>query len=172
MANAEILRRLGRPKTERLAALAQRGYRYSMDHVTDLQIELRKPADRGVRQRPGRAAARSEAALDLPHTPLRLRDWLDRFGIDLVAERIEGERAVVDLLKYDVRRGFLLVPPRPLRPERAPPSAAPEKRGDANAIQSRAENNGPGKPNGGGPSCAGPAPRGNAAPARRAAGRR
>src|SRR5258706_8778404 len=53
--------------------------------------------------------------------PSALSDLLGRFGIDLIAERIEGERAVVDLLDYDVRfgRGFLFAPPRPLRPEGA-----------------------------------------------------
>jgi cyclic-di-GMP phosphodiesterase, flagellum assembly factor TipF len=51
--------------------------------------------------------------------PSDLSDLLGRFGIDLIAERIEGERAVVDLLDYDVRfgQGFLFAPPRPLRPE-------------------------------------------------------
>ena len=41
--------------------------------------------------------------------PSDLSDLLGRFGIDLIAERIEGERAVVDLLDYDVRfgQGFL-----------------------------------------------------------------
>jgi cyclic-di-GMP phosphodiesterase TipF (flagellum assembly factor) len=53
--------------------------------------------------------------------PSDLSDLLGRFGIDLIAERIEGERAVVDLLDYDVRfgQGFLFAPPRPLRPEAA-----------------------------------------------------
>jgi cyclic-di-GMP phosphodiesterase TipF (flagellum assembly factor) len=56
-----------------------------------------------------------------------LSDLLGRFGIDLVAERIEGERAVVDLLDYDVRfgQGFLFAPPRPLRPEGAASPAEP-----------------------------------------------
>ncbi|HWS10797.1 MAG TPA: EAL domain-containing protein, partial [Xanthobacteraceae bacterium] len=42
-----------------------------------------------------------------------------RFGIDLIAERIEAEGAVVDLLDYDVRfgQGFLFSPPRPVRAE-------------------------------------------------------
>src|SRR5262249_52568447 len=53
--------------------------------------------------------------------PSDLSDLLGRFGIDLIAEKIEGERAVVDLLDYDVRfgQGFLFAPPRPLRPEGA-----------------------------------------------------
>jgi cyclic-di-GMP phosphodiesterase TipF (flagellum assembly factor) len=42
-------RNLGPIETENLAALAQRGYRFSLDHVTDLRIEPRELADRGVR---------------------------------------------------------------------------------------------------------------------------
>ena len=42
-----------------------------------------------------------------------------RSGIDLIAERIESESTVVDLLDYDVRfgQGFLFSPPRPVRAE-------------------------------------------------------
>src|SRR5882672_192083 len=39
----------GPTETEHLAALAQRGYRFSVDHVTDLRIEPRELADLGVR---------------------------------------------------------------------------------------------------------------------------
>ncbi|PNB25221.1 diguanylate phosphodiesterase, partial [Pseudomonas sp. FW305-130] len=42
-------RGLGPAETENLAALAQRGFRFSIDHVTDLRIEPRELADRGVR---------------------------------------------------------------------------------------------------------------------------
>ena len=40
-----------------------------------------------------------------------------RHGISLIAERIETEAVVVDLLDYDVRfgQGFLFSPPRPVR---------------------------------------------------------
>jgi cyclic-di-GMP phosphodiesterase, flagellum assembly factor TipF len=116
-------RNLGPTETEHLAALAQRGYRFSIDHVADLRIEPRELADRGVR------FIKVPAALLLDHRQTSssdihasdLSDLLGRFGIDLVAERIEGERAVVDLLDYDVRfgQGFLFAPPRPLRPEAA-----------------------------------------------------
>jgi cyclic-di-GMP phosphodiesterase, flagellum assembly factor TipF len=119
------LRSLGPAESEGLAALAQRGFRFSIDNVTDLRFEPRELADRSVR------FVKVPAALLLDPTrasdihPSDLSDMLGRFGIDLVAERIEGERAVVDLLDYDVRfgQGFLFSPPRPLRTETAQPPA-------------------------------------------------
>jgi cyclic-di-GMP phosphodiesterase, flagellum assembly factor TipF len=131
-------RNLGPTETEHLAALAQRGYRFSIDHVTDLRIEPRELADRGVRFIKVPAALlldqRQNSASDIH--PSDLSDLLGRFGIDLIAERIEGERAVVDLLDYDVRfgQGFLFAPPRPLRPEGASATGgvAPNKTQDSN----------------------------------------
>jgi cyclic-di-GMP phosphodiesterase TipF (flagellum assembly factor) len=131
-------RNLGPTETEHLAALAQRGFRFSIDHVTDLRIEPRELADRGVRFIKVPAALlldqRQNAGSDIH--PSDLSDLLGRFGIDLIAERIEGERAVVDLLDFDVRfgQGFLFAPPRPLRPEGASATggAAPTKAQESN----------------------------------------
>jgi cyclic-di-GMP phosphodiesterase TipF (flagellum assembly factor) len=132
-------RNLGPSETDNLASLAQRGYRFSIDHVTDLRIEPRELADRGVRFIKVPAALlldpKQNSASDIH--PSDLSDLLGRFGIDLIAERIEGERTVVDLLDYDVRfgQGFLFAPPRPLRPEGAaasngaPANAAPAANG-------------------------------------------
>src|ERR1700761_4879036 len=116
-------RRLGQTETEHLASLAQRGYRFSIDHVTDLRFEPRDLADRGVRfiKVPASLLLDPKQTSSSDIHPSDLSDLLGRFGIDLIAERIEGERAVVDLLDYDVRfgQGFLFAPPRPLRPEGA-----------------------------------------------------
>ncbi|HEV7879981.1 EAL domain-containing protein [Bradyrhizobium sp.] len=131
-------RNLGPSETEHLAALAQRGYRFSIDHVTDLRIEPRELADRGVRFIKVPASLlldqRQTSASDIH--PSDLSDLLGRFGIDLVAERIEGERSVVDLLDYDVRfgQGFLFAAPRPLRPETASATGAPDKAQVPNAA--------------------------------------
>lgn len=116
-------RGLGPVESEHLAALAQRGYRFSIDHVVDLRMEPRDLADRGLRFIKVPAALlldqRKMSVSDIH--PADLSDLLGRYGIDLIAERIEGERAVIDLLDYDVRfgQGFLFAAPRPLRPEAA-----------------------------------------------------
>jgi cyclic-di-GMP phosphodiesterase TipF (flagellum assembly factor) len=116
-------RHFGPTEIENLAALSQRGYRFSIDHVTDLRIEPRDLADRGVRfiKVPAALLLDPKQSSTSDIHPSDLSDLLGRFGIDLIAEKIEGERAVVDLLDFDVRfgQGFLFAPPRPLRPEGA-----------------------------------------------------
>ncbi len=169
-------RKLGPTETEHLAALAQRGYRFSIDHVTDLRIEPRELADRGVRYIKVPAALLLDQKLSPTSEihPSDLSDLLGRFGIDLIAERIEGERAVVDLLDYDVRfgQGFLFAPPRPLRPEAAPAAGGSPPNNPQESKESRADTNGAGKAVSIDPSAIEPAPRavGNAALARRFAG--
>jgi cyclic-di-GMP phosphodiesterase TipF (flagellum assembly factor) len=161
-------RNLGPAEAEHLAALAQRGYRFSIDHVTDLRIEPREMADRGIRFIKVPAALlldqRQTSGSDID--PSDLSDLLGRFGIDLIAERIEGERAVVDLLDYDVRfgQGFLFAPPRPLRPEGASATGgtAPNKAQETNGSGKTASLEGP--------AIDPPRATGNAALARRAAG--
>jgi cyclic-di-GMP phosphodiesterase TipF (flagellum assembly factor) len=114
------VRAMGPIEQECLAALAELGYRFSMGHVADLRIEPRELAEQGFRFIKVPAAlllSRAAAAGDIH--PADFSDLLGRFGIDLIAEKIEGETTVVDLLDYDVRfgQGFLFSPPRPVRAE-------------------------------------------------------
>src|SRR5262249_15166093 len=155
--------------SEHLAALAQRGYRFSMDHVTELRFDPRDLADRGVRfiKVPAALLLDSKQMSTSDIHPSDLSDLLGRFGIDLIAERIEGERSVVDLLDYDVRfgQGFLFAPPRPLRPEGTANGNAPSA--------TAADGNGAGKapvPQEAALMDVPPRATGNAALARRAAG--
>jgi cyclic-di-GMP phosphodiesterase TipF (flagellum assembly factor) len=138
------VRSLGPIEEECVASLADLGFRFSMDHVTDLRMEPRELAERGFRFVKVPAAlllARAAAPQGDIH-PADFSDLLGRFGIDLIAERIESEGTVVDLLDYDVRfgQGFLFSPPRPVRTEvlqgvadrpaartPPPPSRAPER---------------------------------------------
>lgn len=107
--------------SDNLAALARHGYKFSVDNITDLRFDAKELADRGVRflKVPAALLLDPARAAGSDIDPSDLSDMLGRLGIDLVAERIEGERAVVDLLDFDVRfgQGFLFAPPRPLRPD-------------------------------------------------------
>jgi cyclic-di-GMP phosphodiesterase TipF (flagellum assembly factor) len=114
------LRDAGPIETESLAALRQCGFHFSMDNVTDLRLEPRELASRGFRFVKLRAnLILNRGGLTTDIHPGDLPDLLARFGIDLIAERIESESAVVDLLDYDVKfgQGFLFSPPRPVRAE-------------------------------------------------------
>jgi cyclic-di-GMP phosphodiesterase TipF (flagellum assembly factor) len=114
------LRGAGPIETESLAALRECGFRFSMDNVTDLRLEPRELASRGfrfVKLRANLILNRSGITADIH--PGDLPDLLARFGIDLIAEKIESEGSVVDLLDFDVKfgQGFLFSPPRPVRAE-------------------------------------------------------
>jgi cyclic-di-GMP phosphodiesterase TipF (flagellum assembly factor) len=115
------VRAMGPMEQESLAGLAQLGFRFSMDHVTDLKIEPRELAARGFRfvKVPATLLLARAAATASDIHPADFSDLLGRFGIDLIAEKIESEGAVVDLLDFDVRfgQGFLFSPPRPVRSE-------------------------------------------------------
>jgi cyclic-di-GMP phosphodiesterase TipF (flagellum assembly factor) len=114
-------RAFGPLEHESLAALSERGFRFSMDHVTDLRLEPKELADRSFRflKVPAKLLLNPAAASQSDIHPGDLADLLARSGIDLIAERIESESMVVDLLDYDVRfgQGFLFSPPRPVRAE-------------------------------------------------------
>jgi cyclic-di-GMP phosphodiesterase, flagellum assembly factor TipF len=114
-------RAFGPLEHEAMAALAERGFRFSMDHVTDLHMEPKELADHWFRflKVPAKLLLDKSTGAQSDIHPEDLADLLARSGIDLIAERIESEGVVVDLLDYDVRfgQGFLFSPPRPVRAE-------------------------------------------------------
>jgi cyclic-di-GMP phosphodiesterase TipF (flagellum assembly factor) len=115
------VRAMGPIEHESLAALADRGFRFSMDNVADLHVEPRELTDRGFRfvKVPAALLFNRRGAASTDIHPADFSDLLGRFGIDLIADRIESESTVIDLLDYDVRfgQGFLFAPPRPVRAE-------------------------------------------------------
>src|SRR6202044_2478801 len=98
-----------------------RGFRFSMDNLSDLRVEPRELTERGFRfiKAPASLLLNRVGSATSNIHPADFSDLLGRFGIDLIAERIESESTVVDLLDYDVRfgQGFLFSPPRPVRSE-------------------------------------------------------
>ncbi len=115
------VRAMGPIEHESLAALAERGFRFSIDNLSDLRVEARELNQRGFRfvKAPATLLFNRVGVASTDIHPADFSDLLGRFGIDLIAERIENETTVVDLLDYDVRfgQGFLFSPPRPVRAE-------------------------------------------------------
>lgn len=102
-----------------LGPLRERGVVFSLDHATDLRLDPLSLADRGVRFVKLSAAMLLDPAVsrrldvemgDLPAA-------LARAGIHLVAERVEREEEVPDLIDLDVplAQGLVFGPPRPVR---------------------------------------------------------
>ena len=113
------VRAMGAIEHASLAALAERGFRFSMDNLTDLRVNAHELNERGFRfvKVPAPLLFNRLGALTADIRPADFSESLGRFGIDLIADRIEHENTVIDLLDYDVRfgQGVLFSPPRPLR---------------------------------------------------------
>ncbi len=128
-----------------MAKLADLGFRFSIDRVTHIEIDLPDLERSGVRyfktpgavlteqlirqnRRPRSAITREIAAADVAAV-------FQRYGIDIVAERIEAETQVLEILDLDVpyAQGHLFGPPRAIKDslmeETAPPRDFFERRG-------------------------------------------
>lgn len=114
-------RSLGVTEQTSMSQLAERGFRFSLDRIEDFRIDARGLAERGVRfvKVPAELMLSQEQNGAGHIHPADLSDLLIRYGIELVADRIESENIVVDLLDFDVRfgQGFLFAQPRPVRAE-------------------------------------------------------
>jgi cyclic-di-GMP phosphodiesterase, flagellum assembly factor TipF len=113
------VRGMGAIEHASLAVLAERGFRFSMDNLTDLRVNARELNERGFRfvKVPAPLLFNRLGGVAADIRPADFSESLGRFGIDLIADRIEHENTVIDLLDYDVRfgQGVLFSPPRPLR---------------------------------------------------------
>ena len=111
---------------EALSTLASFGFRFCLDRVTDLRFDPLELAERSC------AYVKAPAALLLDSSggsgrPTELPSELARVGIKMIAEKVEAEATVMDLLDLDVRyaQGGLFSPPRPVRSEVAVDGADP-----------------------------------------------
>jgi len=102
---------------EALSTLASFRFRVCLDRVTDLRLDPLELAERSC------AYVKAPAALLLDHRgagrPADLASELARVGVKMIAEKVEAEATVMDLLDLDVRyaQGGLFSPPRPVRSE-------------------------------------------------------
>jgi cyclic-di-GMP phosphodiesterase TipF (flagellum assembly factor) len=131
------VRTMGPIETEGLRLLRGLGFRFSIDQVADLKISFQNLADLGFRYvkiTTDRLLGRS-GDLGTDIHPADLADYFQRFGMELIADHVEREADVVDVLDFGVRygQGFLFAPPRPVRADVL--KASPEARAPAPAPQ-------------------------------------
>ncbi|RVU35890.1 EAL domain-containing protein [Hwanghaeella grinnelliae] len=96
--------------------LRDAGYRFSMDGVTDLDLDMPGLAKSGFRSVKIAAKLLLEVIEAGQGAAVRtLKQQLDQHGIDLIVERIESERMLLDLLDFniDYGQGYLFGEPRP-----------------------------------------------------------
>ncbi len=147
----EAYRAFGPLEYGSLSALAERGFHFSMDHITDLRLEPKELADRAFRflKVPAKLLLNRAASAKSDIHAEDLADLMARSGIDLIGEKIENESMVVDLLDYDVRfgQGFLFSAPRPVRAEAlhggAGAAAASDKPAVSNSLSDYLSANAP-----------------------------
>ncbi|MGI9382919.1 MAG: EAL domain-containing protein [Methyloligellaceae bacterium] len=117
----DMVKNCGPIEHESLAALSSLGFRFSLDRVSDLDVEFQSLHELGFRfvkidaeiflHGMAEAGARIHQA--------DMRSYLERFGIDLIVEKIEDEHNLTNVLDNDAKlgQGFLFSEPRPVRPE-------------------------------------------------------
>ena len=123
------VRAMGPIEHESLAALAERGFRFSIDNLTDLRLEPRELNERGFRfiKAPAGLLLNRVGGASADIHPADFSDLLGRFGIDLIGDRIESEinRGRSPRLRCPLRAGLPVL------------AAAPGARGSAARARRR-----------------------------------
>jgi len=113
-----------------LAALATMGFGLSMDHVESLAMDFLRLKAIGFRHLKVRASTLT-GGMNSAGAPVAAEDFkklLTRHGLNLIAERVEDEKTVLQLLDYavDYAQGYLFGEPRAVREETLRPAAVLE----------------------------------------------
>jgi cyclic-di-GMP phosphodiesterase TipF (flagellum assembly factor) len=130
----DALEKAGTKGEENLSYLSSLGFALSMDHVGSLALDFARLKTLGFRHIKVRAETlvggmgNAGAAV----TAEDLKKLLARHGLNLIAERVEDEKTVVQLLDFgvDFGQGYLFGEPRAVREdslkpvEKAEPGAA------------------------------------------------
>jgi cyclic-di-GMP phosphodiesterase TipF (flagellum assembly factor) len=106
-----------------LDRLAQLGYRFSLDKVTNLDIDVPGLSSRHFRFIKVEAARLAQAAASgaIGDDPKSFKRMLDSYAIDLIVDRIESEPMLLELLELsiDFGQGYLFGEPRIAKPDLA-----------------------------------------------------
>jgi len=111
-----------------LTTLANMGFGLSMDHVETLALDFLRLKAIGFRHLKVRATTMLRG-MNNAGAPVAAEDFkklLTRHGLNLIAERVEDEKTVVQLLDYavDYAQGYLFGEPRAVREDSLKPISA------------------------------------------------
>jgi len=115
----ETIEMCGPMELANLRRLAGLGFQFSMDRVSNLQIDPEFLHDRNFRfvkvPTPVLLDEERNAASDLHIGDFK--QMLSRYGLDLIAEKIEDDRVAAEVVEIDVDfgQGFLFGEPRPVK---------------------------------------------------------
>lgn len=110
-----------------MALLSEQGFRFSLDKVTNLDLDFHELAQADVRYLKIGADVLLDQLLEgadrasLGHLrdldPADFADLARRYGVDIIAEKIESERHVIDVLELNIAygQGHLFGEPRAIR---------------------------------------------------------
>ncbi len=104
----------GRGVVRTLERVAGMGFRFSLDQVTDLNMDFAALARHRVKYLKIDAGMLLSQIRGTRSDFRELKAELNRFGIDLVAEKVEDEATLVELLDYPISfgQGYLFGEPR------------------------------------------------------------
>ena len=126
----EAVLKAGSEGEHNLAALATMGFGLSMDHVESLALDFLRLKAIGFRHLKVRASTLT-GGMNSAGAAVAAEDFkklLSRHGLNLIVERVEDEKTVVQLLDYavDYAQGYLFGEPRAVREETLKQARAPE----------------------------------------------
>ena len=126
----EAVLKAGSEGEHNLAALATMGFGLSMDHVESLALDFLRLKAIGFRHLKVRASTLTRG-MNSAGAAVAAEDFkklLSRHGLNLIAERVEDEKTVVQLLDYavDYAQGYLFGEPRAVREDSMKSTAALE----------------------------------------------
>jgi len=111
----------GAPGEANLAYLASMGFALSMDHMSSLALDFARLKKTGFRYLKVRAHTLTDgmSGSGAAVTAEDFKKLLERNGLNLIAERVEDEKTVVQLLDFgvDYAQGYLFGEPRAVREE-------------------------------------------------------
>ena len=124
----EAVLKAGSEGEHNLSALATMGFGLSMDHVESLAMDFLRLKAIGFRHLKVRASILT-GGMNSAGAAVTAEDFkrlLSRHGLNLIAERVEDEKTVLQLLDYavDYAQGYLFGEPRAVRDDSVKPETA------------------------------------------------